>query len=70
VGGPCDYCVSPRSKSFFFPFFGGLLFDFGACWDQGLTILHLPELPHQKLRIKHLRNTGFIKQTDKLSDKA
>ena len=44
MGGPCDYRVSPRSKSFFFSFFGGLLFDLGACWDQdldqGLTILN------------------------------
>ena len=42
VGGPCDYRVSPRSKSFFFSFLGGLLFDMGTCWDQdldqGLTI--------------------------------
>ena len=45
-GGPCDFSVSPRSKSFFFLFLGGLLFDLGACWvkgldsdlDQGLTI--------------------------------
>ena len=36
MGGPCDYCVSPRSKSLFFSFFGGLLFDLGACWDQDL----------------------------------
>ena len=44
--GPCDFSVSPRSKSFFFSFFGGLLLDLGACWykgldsdlDQGLTI--------------------------------
>ena len=35
-GGPCDFSVSPRSKSFFFSFFGGLLFDLGACWDKGL----------------------------------
>ena len=44
VGGPFNYRVSPRSKSFFFSFFGGLLFDLGACWDkdldQGLTIKH------------------------------
>ena len=47
VGGPCDFSVSPRSKSFFFSFFGGLLFDLGACWDkdldQGLTIKCSPE---------------------------
>ena len=46
-GGPCDFSVSPRSKSFFF-LFTRLLFDFGACWDQdldqGLTILFLPHL--------------------------
>ena len=45
MGGPCDYGVSPRSKSFFFSFFGGLLFNLGACWDQdldqGLTICSL-----------------------------
>ena len=35
-GGPCDFSVSPRSKSFFFSFLGGLLFDFGACLDKGL----------------------------------
>ena len=33
-GGPCDFSVSPRSKSFLFG--GGLLFDLGACWDKGL----------------------------------
>ncbi len=42
MGGPCDYCVSTRSKSFFLGG-GGLLFDLGACWDQdldqGLTII-------------------------------
>ena len=36
VGGPCDFRVSPRSKSFFFSFLGGLLFDLGASWDKGL----------------------------------
>ena len=36
VGGPCDFSVSPRSKSFFFLFLGGLLFNLGACWDKGL----------------------------------
>ena len=36
VGGPSDFCVSRRSKSFFFSFFGGLLFDLGACWDKDL----------------------------------
>ena len=35
-GGPCDFSVSPRSKSFFFLIFGGVLFDLGACWDKGL----------------------------------
>ena len=49
VGGrPCDFSVSPWSKSSFFSFFGGLLFDFGACWDQdldqGLTIASNLEL--------------------------
>ena len=34
-GGPCDFSVSPWSKSFFFPFLGGLLFNLGACWDRG-----------------------------------
>ena len=34
VGGPCNFSVSPRSKSFFF-FFGGNL---GACWDKGLDL--------------------------------
>ena len=50
-GGPCDYSVSPWSKSFFFSFFGELLFNFGVCWDrgldldldQGLTIILLPD---------------------------
>ena len=43
--GPCDFSVSPRSKSFFFLFFWGLLFNLRACWDkdldldQGLTIM-------------------------------
>ena len=49
--GPCDFSVSPSSKSFFFSFFGGLLLDLGACWDkgldsdldQGLTIILLPD---------------------------
>ena len=42
VSVPCDFSVSPRSKSFFFLFLQ-LLFDLGACWDQdldqGLTIV-------------------------------
>ena len=33
-GGPCDFSVSPWSKSFF-SFFGELLFNLGACWDRG-----------------------------------
>ena len=39
-GGPCEFSVSPWSKSFL----GGLLFNMGVCWDldldldQGLTI--------------------------------
>ena len=44
VGGPCDFSVSPWSKSFFFP-----LFNLGAYWDrgpdldldQGLTIMFI-----------------------------
>ena len=35
-GGPCDFSVSPRSKSFFFFGGGGLLFDLGASLDKGL----------------------------------
>ena len=35
-GGPCDFSVSPRSKSFFFSFFGGLLFDLGQGLGLGL----------------------------------
>ena len=35
MSGPCDYCVSPRSKSFFFIFWG-LVFNLGVCWDRGL----------------------------------
>ena len=43
-GGPCDFSVSPWSKSFFFP-----LFNLGAYWDrgpdldldQGLTIMFI-----------------------------
>ena len=38
-GGPCDFGVSPRVKSFFV--LGEILFEFGVCWDrdlvQGLT---------------------------------
>ena len=36
VGGPCDFSVSPRYKSFFFSFFGGILFNLEVCWDRGL----------------------------------
>ena len=56
VGGPCDYSVSHWSKSFVFPFFGGLLFNLEVCrdlaldleLDQGLTIkcLSLTNLTH------------------------
>ena len=35
VGGQCDFSVSPWSKSFFFSFFGELLFNLGTCWDRG-----------------------------------
>ena len=35
-GGPCDFSVSPWSKSFFFSFFGGLLFDLGQGLGLGL----------------------------------
>ena len=34
-GGPCDFSVSPRSKSFYFLFWG-TLYDLGACLDKGL----------------------------------
>ena len=56
VGGPCDYSVSHWSKSFVFPFLGGLLFNLEVCrdlaldleLDQGLTIkcLSLTNLTH------------------------
>ena len=32
-GGPCDFSVSPWSKSFFFPFFG----DFYSTWGPDGT---------------------------------
>ena len=35
-GGPCDFSVSPWSKSFFFSFLGGLLFDLGQGLGLGL----------------------------------
>ena len=38
VGGPFDFSVSPRSKSFFFSFFGGLLFNLGVSMDRGLDL--------------------------------
>ena len=38
MGGPYDFSVSLRSKSFFFSFSVGLLFDLGACWDKGLDL--------------------------------
>ena len=34
VGGPCDFSVSPRSKSFFFLFLGDFYSTWG-CWDRG-----------------------------------
>ena len=38
LGWGCDF-VSPWSKFFFFsPFWGGLLFILGVCWDRDLTI--------------------------------
>ena len=38
VGSPCDFSVSPWSKSFFFPFFLGLLFNLGVRLDRGLDL--------------------------------
>ena len=53
-GGPCDYSVSPWSKSFFFPFFlEGLLFNLGACWDKGLDL-------DQGLTIKMSMSSDFM----------
>ena len=33
LGGPCDFCVSPRSKSFFF---GGTFIRLGGLLGPGL----------------------------------
>ena len=38
VGGPCDFCVSPRSKSFFFFFFWGTFIRLGGLLGQGLGL--------------------------------
>ena len=37
VGGPCDFSVSPRSKSFFF-FFWGTVIRLGGLFGQGLGL--------------------------------
>ena len=50
---PCDFSVSPRSKSFFFSFLGGLLFNLGACWDKGLDL-------DQGLTIKMSMSSDFM----------
>ena len=38
AGGPCDFSVSPRSKSFFFSFFGGTFIRLGGLLGQGLGL--------------------------------
>ena len=37
-GGPCDFSVSPWSKSFFFFFFGGTFIQLGGLLGQGLGL--------------------------------
>ena len=38
LGGPYDFSVSPRSKSFFFLFLGDFFFHLGSCLDKGLDL--------------------------------
>ena len=45
VGGPCDFRVSPWSKSFILPLFGNsnrrgetFIFNLGVCWDKILDL--------------------------------
>ena len=37
-GGPCDFSVSPRSKSFFFFWRGGTFIRLGGLFGQGLGL--------------------------------
>ena len=36
-GGPCDFSVSPRSKSFFFLFLGDFYLTWGPVWTRART---------------------------------
>ena len=50
--GTCDFSdfsVSPLSKSFFFPFLGGILFNLGVCWDNGLDSVFGPVLDNKEM---------------------
>ena len=57
VGGPCDFSVSPWSKSFFFPF-GGTFIQLGDLLGQGLGLG--PGLESKILYFNILFQTSFF----------
>ena len=64
VGGLWDYSVSPRSKYFFFPFWGELLYDLWVSWDRGLDLdqglaLNLPQDQAQITFQSETSSNGF-----------
>ena len=48
-GGPCDFSVSPWSKSFFFSFLGGTFIRLGGLLGQGLGLRLGPGLDKSKI---------------------
>ena len=67
-GGPCDFSVSPRSQSFFFSFFGGLLFYLGL--GQGLGLGLGPGLDNKSLCVSlnpPLKESRLIRKNSRAS---